>query len=78
MGPPDDTWPRRFFTEPLKNATSAGPVLSAKALDGLIDAYHDVRGWERKTGIPRGAHLEELGLEFAVAELEKSGPGIQD
>jgi aldehyde:ferredoxin oxidoreductase len=74
----DATWPERFFTEPLKNGTATGPVISKTELSGLIDSYHELRDWDRETGVPRRSKLEDLGLNFVVAELQKSGAGIQE
>ncbi len=62
----DDAWPERFFTEPLKNGSATGPVLSRKNMDALLDAYYELRGWDRDTGVPLPSTLEALGLSHVA------------
>jgi aldehyde:ferredoxin oxidoreductase len=49
-----------------------GTRLSADASEfrALLDRYYDLRGWDRATGWPTRAKLEELGLEEAAEALE--------
>jgi len=67
----DDTLPSRLFHEPLQNGTPEGPVLSRDYMNGLLDAYYELRGWDKKTGVPTREKLEELGLESVANELSK-------
>jgi aldehyde:ferredoxin oxidoreductase len=67
----DDTLPKRFMEEPLPEGPSKGLVLSAEMLNQMLDEYYQSRGWDKKTGIPTRAKLEELELEFVADELEK-------
>jgi aldehyde:ferredoxin oxidoreductase len=34
---------------------------------------YELRGWDKKTGIPTKAKLDRIGLEFVATELEKLG-----
>jgi len=61
----NDVFPKRLLTGPLKNAgPSEGQVI--KNLDGMLDEYYALRGWD-SNGIPTAEKLKELGLE----EVEK-------
>jgi len=66
----DDQLPKRLM-EPLPDGTFAGKPLTQEMLDGMLDNYYELRGWDRKTGIPTRAKLEEMGLKFVADELEK-------
>jgi aldehyde:ferredoxin oxidoreductase len=39
----------------------------------MVDTYLQLRGWDKTTGWPTRAKLEELGLEDVADELEKLG-----
>ncbi|MEM2227157.1 MAG: aldehyde ferredoxin oxidoreductase family protein [Candidatus Bathyarchaeia archaeon] len=62
----DDTLPRRMLEEPLRGKGSEGQVVR---LEPMLDQYYEARGWDVKTGIPKRAKLEELGLREAADEL---------
>ncbi|MGE5579135.1 MAG: aldehyde ferredoxin oxidoreductase family protein [Bacillota bacterium] len=62
----DDTLPRRFLEEPLKDGASAGSVVE---LDHMLDDYYDARGWDRDTGIPTRQTLLRLRLDDAAEAL---------
>ncbi|MFC1901151.1 aldehyde ferredoxin oxidoreductase C-terminal domain-containing protein, partial [Chloroflexota bacterium] len=59
----DDTLPNRFFDEPLPDGPQKGAVLSRETINQVLDEYYEVRGWDKKTGIPTGHKLIELGLD---------------
>jgi aldehyde:ferredoxin oxidoreductase len=65
----DDTYPARFFIERLKNGSPEGPVLSRDHMEKLLDAYYELRGWNKETGNPTKEKLEALGLESVAIEL---------
>ncbi len=69
----DDTWPERFFTEPLPEGPTQGSVLSKEKIEQLLDEYYMLRGWDVKTGLPTKEKLTELGLNDILADLIKSG-----
>jgi aldehyde:ferredoxin oxidoreductase len=56
----DDTLPERFLTTPMPAGSAKGHVVE---LQPMIDRYYELRGWDRKTGLPTREKLVELGLE---------------
>jgi aldehyde:ferredoxin oxidoreductase len=69
----DDTWPNRFFTEPLPEGPAKGAVLSRDTIDQLLDEYYELRGWDRSSGLPTGQKLRELGLSDIADDLVALG-----
>lgn len=67
----DDYLPPRFTEEPLPDGPSKGQRLSKEELQNMLDNYYDLRGWNKKTGLPTREKLIELGLEHAAKDLEK-------
>jgi len=59
----DDTLPKRLFTEASTSGPSKGQIVDRHAFDTMLDEYYDIVGWEKGTGIPTDARLNELGLE---------------
>ena len=55
----DDSLPKRFLEEPLKQGASAGSVVE---LDFMLDEYYRARGWDLETGIPTPDTLRRLRL----------------
>jgi aldehyde:ferredoxin oxidoreductase len=68
----DDQLPKRLM-EPLPDGLFAGKPLTQEMLDSMLDNYYELRGWDKKTGIPTRTKLETIGLKFAADELEKMG-----
>lgn len=66
----DDYLPRRLMEEPIPAGPSAGQRFAREDLDRLLDEYYSLRGWEIKTGLPTREKLLELGLDYAVRDLE--------
>ncbi len=62
----DDTLPKRLLEEPLPDGPAQGHV---NDIAPLLDRYYDYRAWDRSTGKPCIAKLEELGLAFVVGDL---------
>jgi len=69
----DDNLPQRFFSEPLDRGSAESPPLSKDKLEQLLDAYYELRGWNKATGRPTKEKLEELGLEGPAEELVRRG-----
>jgi aldehyde:ferredoxin oxidoreductase len=44
-------------------------VIDKDTLEGLKDAYYEMRGWDRRTGKPTAEKLVELGLEDITPNL---------
>ncbi len=66
----DDTLPERLMTEPLKEGSSKGQVISKDDLKQMLDEYYTERGWDINTGAPTREKLKELGLGY-VADAMK-------
>jgi len=56
----DDTLPHRLLKEPLPEGPAEGQVVN---LDPLLDAYYEIRGWDKNTGQITPRKLRELGLD---------------
>jgi aldehyde:ferredoxin oxidoreductase len=65
----DDTWPERFYREPLPEGPAKGAVLSREVIDRLLDEYYELRGWDKKSGLPTVQKLIELGLSDVASDL---------
>jgi aldehyde:ferredoxin oxidoreductase len=59
----DDSLPRKFFEEPLEKGPYKGEVIDETKFEQMKDEYYDIRGWNKKTGIPTKEKLVELGLD---------------
>ena len=57
----DDTLPKRLLEEPLPEGKAKGQVVDR--FDELLDAYYELRGWDKQTSNPTPEKLRELGLE---------------
>ena len=66
----DDTLPKRLM-EPLPDGAFAGKPFSQEILDTMLDNYYELRGWDKKTGLPTRATLESLGLGAVADQLQK-------
>ena len=65
----DDAFPERFYNEPLPEGPSKGAVVPRKTIDRLLDEYYELRGWDKRTGIPTKQKLTELGLGDMARDL---------
>jgi aldehyde:ferredoxin oxidoreductase len=70
----DDMLPKRFEDLSITGGAAKGQTLSRIVLSKMLDDYYDIRGWDKKTGIPTRNKLEELGLKFVADELEEISP----
>jgi aldehyde:ferredoxin oxidoreductase len=68
-----DNFPERFFSEPLQKESTQGASLSRNEIDKLLDAYYELRRWDKETGNPTRGTLEKLGLESVAGDLAKRG-----
>jgi len=62
----DDTLPKRLLEEPLPEGPAEGLVVD---LEPLLDAYYEFRDWDKVTGKPTAAKLQELGLGYMVERI---------
>jgi aldehyde:ferredoxin oxidoreductase len=68
----DDVLPKRLM-EPLPDGLFAGKPFTQEMLDTMLDNYYELRGWDKKTGIPTKTKLEDIGLQSVATELERLG-----
>ncbi|UCE16201.1 MAG: aldehyde ferredoxin oxidoreductase family protein, partial [Candidatus Bathyarchaeota archaeon] len=57
----DDKLPKRF-AEPLPEGPYKGEAFREDVFERMLDDFYQLRGWDKETGIPTRAKLEELGL----------------
>ncbi len=65
----DDTLPKRILKEPIKGGKYDGQRI--ENLDAMLDEYYQESGFDKKTGWPTRAKLEELRLKDVADELYK-------
>ena len=68
----DDQLPRRLM-EALPDGLFAGKAFTQEMLDDMLGNYYELRGWDKRTGIPTRAKLETIGLKIVADELDRSG-----
>jgi aldehyde:ferredoxin oxidoreductase len=66
-----DDLPYRLMNEPVPSGPPKGFRNSKEELDKMLDRYYELHGWEIRTGIPRKATLENLGLEAEARQVEE-------
>ena len=64
--------PQRFMEEEVPSGPAKGKVFPREKVEEILDNYYAARGWTRE-GLPSRMKLEELGLGYVAAELEKAG-----
>ena len=69
----DDTWPDRFFEEPLPEGPAKGAILSRAEINQVLDEYYQLRGWDKDSGLPAHEKLVDLGLRDIADELRTLG-----
>ncbi|MEM4157231.1 MAG: aldehyde ferredoxin oxidoreductase family protein [Candidatus Methanomethylicaceae archaeon] len=67
----DDTLPRRFLEEPIPEGPSKGMHTDEATLNKMLDEFYELKGWDKRTGIPTKEKLLRMGLEDVAVVLEK-------
>jgi len=67
----DDSLPKKFFDQPLAKGRYKGQVIDKEKFEQMKDEYYELRGWDKKTGIPTREKLEELDLKDVADEVLK-------
>lgn len=57
-----DTLPKRIYDEPLKGGASDGVAVTRQEVEAALDIYYEMCGWDKATGKPTKAKLEQLGI----------------
>ena len=61
-----DTLPRRLYDEPLQGGATDGVCVTRAEVEAALDDYYELCGWDKVTGMPTRAKLEELGLGWIM------------
>lgn len=69
----DDTIPQRVLTEPIPDGPNKGAKIDQEKLEMIRDEYYEVRGFDKKTGLPTAERLEAIGLADVAADLKALG-----
>ncbi|MEN8174073.1 MAG: aldehyde ferredoxin oxidoreductase C-terminal domain-containing protein, partial [Chloroflexota bacterium] len=64
----NDLIPEKLF-KPMKGGASDGWVLDRDEMEGAMDKYFELCGWDVKTGNPTRNKLEELDLGWVADQL---------
>jgi len=66
----EDTLPKRLM-DPLPDGAFAGKPFGPDILNSMLDNYYELRGWDKKSGVPTRATLQRVGLDSVADELGK-------
>jgi aldehyde:ferredoxin oxidoreductase len=66
-----DVQAKRFMKEPILDGPSKGMYMPSDELEMLKDKYYDLRGWDKKTGVPTKETLQRLSLTQHANDLHK-------
>jgi aldehyde:ferredoxin oxidoreductase len=69
----DDIAPHHFYDTPIPAGPSKGKTLDRVKFEELKDVFYELRGTDKRTGIPKRETLEDLGLKYVADDLEKIG-----
>lgn len=69
----DDRLHGKVTKEPIQTGSYKGEMTDLVKFEVMLDDYYELRGWDKETGIPRRAKLEQVGLEDVACELERMG-----
>ena len=65
FGQDQDLLPAKFF-RPLNGGPTAGVALDKSQFRKAREAYYEIAGWNKMTGVPTPNKLEELGLDWIL------------
>ncbi|MHA3962875.1 MAG: aldehyde ferredoxin oxidoreductase family protein [Candidatus Thorarchaeota archaeon SMTZ1-45] len=68
-----DNLPWRLMNEGAASGPLKGEKNSQEELDGMLDRYYELHGWDKKTSWPTRETLEMLNLKFVADYLEELG-----
>ncbi len=59
-----DRLPAKFFKPLMGTGPTAGVALDPAKIEGALDEYYRLAGWDGRTGNPTPATLARLGLDW--------------
>ena len=62
----------KTLNEPVKREPYKGFCCEKEGWDKMLDAFYDLHGWDRQTGLQTRTSLLALGLEGVAEKLEKA------
>lgn len=69
----DDSPKGPLGEQPVTDGPSKGERIDPEKHRQALEEYYEVAGWDKQTGVPTRAKLEELGLGFVADDLEREG-----
>ena len=70
----NDTIPEKEFGKPLTHGYWKGKLgVTCEELEAMKDMYYELRGWDKKSGIPTAKTLREFGLDDVAEDLASLG-----
>ena len=69
----DDMPPKRYMEEPIKSGPYKGHRAEKEKWDQMLDAFYELQGWDKQTGLQTRRGLTEIGLEDLANKLAESG-----
>jgi len=67
----DDTLPPRITEDSVQSGPTKGQRIPLEKLNKMIDEYYELRGWDKKEGIPLPETLKKFRMDEYLDELEK-------
>lgn len=65
----DDRLPWRMMNEEVPTGPNKGMITDQEMLDGLLDEYYALHGWDASTAIPHLKTLKSLGIEEVCGDI---------
>ncbi len=65
----DDRLPWRMMNEEVPTGPNKGMITDQEMLDGLLDEYYALHGWDASTAIPHLETLKSLGIEEVCGDI---------
>jgi aldehyde:ferredoxin oxidoreductase len=65
----DDILPARLMQDRLPSGPARNTLIDIGEMEAMKEAYYQMRGWDRATGIPTRERLTTLGLAYLIPDL---------
>ena len=78
FGRESDLPAEKLQNEMISDGPLKGERLHIEKYNEMLDAYYDMRGWDKRTGRPKRSKLEELNLSGIADELARYGLVVEE